>query len=60
MDRRPLAFISHVESTRFYIAAGRRDGISLAAVTGKLIAEMINSTETTVPVELLRFERFNA
>lgn len=57
-----LPFISHVEKVPgFYIAAGHEgDGISLAAVTGKLIAEMINSTETTVPVEPLRFERFNA
>lgn len=56
-----LPFISHVEKVPgFYVAAGHEgDGISLAAVTGKLIAEMINGAETTVPVERLRFERFN-
>ena len=56
-----LPFISHVEKVPgFYVAAGHEgDGISLAAVTGKLIAEMINGTETTVPVEPLHFERFN-
>lgn len=57
-----LPFISHVEKVPgFYVAAGHEgDGISLAAVTGKLIAEMINEAETTVPVEPLRFERFNS
>lgn len=56
-----LPFISHVqELPGFYVAAGHEgDGISLAAVTGKLISEMINGTETTVPIEPLRFERFN-
>lgn len=56
-----LPFISHVEKVPgFYVAAGHEgDGISLAAVTGKLISEMINGTETTVPIEPLRFERFN-
>ena len=57
-----LPFISHVQEVPgFYVAAGHEgDGISLAAVTGKLISEMINKTETTVPIEPLRFERFNA
>lgn len=43
----------------FYIAAGHEgDGISLAAITGKLIQEMICGEETTVSVEPLRFDRF--
>jgi glycine/D-amino acid oxidase-like deaminating enzyme len=43
----------------FYIAAGHEgNGIGLAPITGKLIAEMISGEETTVPVEQLRFSRF--
>ena len=57
-----LPFISQVEKVPgFYVAAGHEgDGISLAAITGKLIAEIINDVDTTVPIEPLRFERFNA
>ncbi|MEN1937091.1 FAD-dependent oxidoreductase [Paenibacillus sp. 102] len=55
-----LPIISHVEEVPgFYIAAGHEgDGISLAAITGKLIAEMIEGQKTTVPIELLSHNRF--
>ncbi|MCI0767323.1 FAD-dependent oxidoreductase [Bacillus sp. TL12] len=55
-----LPIISHVEEMPgFYIAAGHEgDGISLAAITGKLIAEMIEGQKTTVPIELLSHNRF--
>ncbi|MBG9810125.1 glycine oxidase [Bacillus endophyticus] len=55
-----LPIISHVEEvTGFYIAAGHEgDGISLAAITGKLIEELINETHTSIPFEPLRYDRF--
>ncbi|WP_410984746.1 NAD(P)/FAD-dependent oxidoreductase [Bacillus cereus] len=55
-----LPIISHVEEVPgFYIAAGHEgDGISLAAITGKLIAEMIEGQKTTVPIESLSHNRF--
>jgi len=56
-----LPIISHVEEVPgYYIAAGHEgDGISLAAVTGKLISEMIEGREQTIiPVEPLRHDRF--
>lgn len=55
-----LPIISRVEEVpNFYIAAGHEgDGISLAAVTGKLIEEMINDKETSIPIEPLRLDRF--
>ncbi|AZU63705.1 NAD(P)/FAD-dependent oxidoreductase [Neobacillus mesonae] len=55
-----LPIVSRVEGIpNFYIAAGHEgDGISLAAVTGKVIEELINETETCIPVEPLRYDRF--
>lgn len=55
-----LPIISEVEEIPgFYIAAGHEgDGISLAAVTGKLIEEMLNETATSIPIEPLRLSRF--
>lgn len=55
-----LPIISHVdEIPGFYIAAGHEgDGISLAAITGKVIQEMIVGEETSVPIEELRYDRF--
>ncbi|CAM4022687.1 NAD(P)/FAD-dependent oxidoreductase [Mesobacillus zeae] len=55
-----LPIVSKVEEVpNFYIAAGHEgDGISLAAVTGKLVEEMINGKETSIPVEPLCFDRF--
>ncbi len=55
-----LPVISHVEEVPgYYIAAGHEgDGISLAAVTGKVISEMITDKETCIPVEPLRHDRF--
>ncbi|XID96148.1 NAD(P)/FAD-dependent oxidoreductase [Paenibacillaceae bacterium WGS1546] len=44
-----------------YTAAGHEgDGISLAAVTGKLISEMISGAPTCIPVEPLRYDRFRS
>lgn len=56
-----LPIISHVEKVPgFYIAAGHEgDGISLAAITGKVIEEMINDNDTSIPIEPLRYDRFN-
>ncbi|NUK31968.1 FAD-binding oxidoreductase [Parageobacillus sp. VR-IP] len=56
-----LPIISHVdEIPGFYIAAGHEgDGISLAAITGKLIDELIREeSHTSVPIEPLRYDRF--
>ncbi|MBO3283435.1 FAD-dependent oxidoreductase [Paenibacillus sp. FSL M8-0228] len=42
-----------------YIASGHEgDGISLAAVTGKLVTEMVRGEPTCIPVEPLRYDRF--
>lgn len=55
-----LPIVSHVDEVPgFYIAAGHEgDGISLATVTGKLIEEIITESETCIPIEPLRFDRF--
>lgn len=55
-----LPIISRVDHIPgYYIAAGHEgDGISLAAVTGKLIEEMLTDKETCIPIEPLRLERF--
>ncbi|MBE1553335.1 NAD(P)/FAD-dependent oxidoreductase [Sporosarcina limicola] len=55
-----LPIISQVDQIPgFYIAAGHEgDGISLAAVTGKLIEEMISEKEPSIPISPLRFSRF--
>ena len=55
-----LPIVSAVEQVPgFYIAAGHEgDGISLATVTGKLIEEMITGKETTIPIEPLKYDRF--
>lgn len=56
-----LPIVSKVDHIpNYYIAAGHEgDGISLAAVTGKVIEELINDRETSIPVEPLSFNRFN-
>ncbi|MCG7346139.1 FAD-binding oxidoreductase [Sporosarcina sp. ACRSL] len=55
-----LPIISRVDHIPgYYIAAGHEgDGISLAAVTGKLVEEMLADKETCIPIEPLRLERF--
>lgn len=55
-----LPIVSAVEEVPgFYIAAGHEgDGISLAAITGKLIEELITEKEPTIPIEPLRYDRF--
>lgn len=56
-----LPIVSGVEAIPgYYIAAGHEgDGISLAAVTGKLMSELLAGTEKTcIPAEPLRYERF--
>lgn len=55
-----LPIVSEVEGVpNYFIAAGHEgDGISLAAVTGKVISEMINQDEQSIPIEPLRLNRF--
>ena len=56
-----LPIISRVEEVPgFFIAAGHEgDGISLAAVTGKLMSEMLQGqSDTIIPTEPLRHDRF--
>ncbi|KZE52163.1 glycine oxidase [Brevibacillus parabrevis] len=56
-----LPIISRVEKVPgFFIAAGHEgDGISLAAVTGKLMSEMLQGqSDTIIPTEPLRHDRF--
>ncbi|KLA32038.1 NAD(P)/FAD-dependent oxidoreductase [Bacillus cereus] len=55
-----LPIISRVEHIpNYFIAAGHEgDGISLAAVTGKVIEELLNEKETIIPIEPLRSSRF--
>jgi len=55
-----LPIISEVEGIPgFYIAAGHEgDGISLAAVTGKVVEEMLNGKETCIPTDPVRLSRF--
>ncbi len=55
-----LPIISRVEHIPgYFIAAGHEgDGISLAAVTGKLIEEMLNDKKTCIPIEPLQLSRF--
>jgi glycine/D-amino acid oxidase-like deaminating enzyme len=55
-----LPIISRVDHLpNYYIAAGHEgDGISLAAVTGKLVEELINEKETSIPIQPLRYNRF--
>ncbi|MGM9919672.1 MAG: NAD(P)/FAD-dependent oxidoreductase [Bhargavaea sp.] len=56
-----LPIVSEVkEVPGFYVAAGHEgDGISLAAVTGKVMEEMLSGKETCIPTEPLRISRFN-
>lgn len=55
-----LPIVSAVkEVPGFYIAAGHEgDGISLAAVTGKVMSELLTDAPTCIPTAPLRFERF--
>ncbi|WP_269409431.1 NAD(P)/FAD-dependent oxidoreductase [Lentibacillus daqui] len=55
-----LPIISHVDEVPgFYVAAGHEgDGISLAAVTGKVMQEMLAEQDTCIPIEPLRYDRF--
>jgi glycine/D-amino acid oxidase-like deaminating enzyme len=55
-----LPIISRVDQyPGYFIAAGHEgDGISLAAITGKLISEMLTEKTTTVDTNPLRYDRF--
>ncbi|MDT3496179.1 FAD-binding oxidoreductase [Bacillus toyonensis] len=55
-----LPIISRVDRIpNYFIAAGHEgDGISLAAVTGKVIEELLNEKETIIPIKPLRLSRF--
>ncbi|KQL45827.1 glycine oxidase [Brevibacillus choshinensis] len=57
-----LPIISRVEEVPgYFIAAGHEgDGISLAAVTGKVISEMLRGeSDTIIPLDPLRHDRFS-
>ncbi|ASR48853.1 glycine oxidase [Paenibacillus kribbensis] len=55
-----LPIVSAVDEVPgLFIASGHEgDGISLAAVTGKLVSEMVRGEPTCIPVEPLRYDRF--
>lgn len=55
-----LPIISEVNQVPgFYIAAGHEgDGISLAAITGKVISELLTNQNTSIPIEPLKMTRF--
>lgn len=55
-----LPIVCHVDEVPgFYIAAGHEgDGISLSAVTGKVMSEMLSGTKTCIPIEPLHLHRF--
>ncbi|QYR24140.1 FAD-binding oxidoreductase [Paenibacillus sp. sptzw28] len=55
-----LPIVSSVDEVPgLYIAAGHEgDGISLAAVTGKVISEMLSASPVSIPTEPLRYDRF--
>lgn len=55
-----LPIVSHVDEVPgFYVAAGHEgDGITLAAITGKVIQEMLMGETTSIPIEPLRYDRF--
>lgn len=55
-----LPIICEVEEVPgFYIAAGHEgDGISLAAVTGKLVQELLQHKDTCIPTEPVSINRF--
>ncbi len=56
-----LPIVSAVEEVPgFYIAAGHEgDGISLSAVTGKLVEQLVREeSRTIIPIEPLRYDRF--
>ena len=57
-----LPIISDVEEVPgFYIAAGHEgDGISMAPITGKLIAQMMAGEKTDLDMNAFRFSRFKA
>lgn len=55
-----LPIVSEVETVPgFYIAAGHEgDGISLSAITGKMMAQIISGEETDFNIDQLKFSRF--
>jgi len=57
-----LPIISHVDEVPgFYVAAGHEgDGISLSAITGKVLSEMILEKETSIDIEPLKLSRFKS
>lgn len=55
-----LPIVSEVETVPgFYIAAGHEgDGISLSAITGKMMAQIVAGEETDFNIDQLKFSRF--
>ncbi|MDO4545547.1 MAG: FAD-binding oxidoreductase [Bacillota bacterium] len=57
-----LPIVSAVEEVPgFYIAAGHEgDGISLSAITGKMVSQIVTGEETDFNIDKLKFSRFKA
>lgn len=55
-----LPIISAVDEVpNYFVAAGHEgDGISLAAITGKVVSELVSGVETSIPIEPVKLERF--
>lgn len=55
-----LPIISAVDEVpNYFVAAGHEgDGISLAAITGKVVSELVSGIETTIPTDPVRLDRF--
>lgn len=55
-----LPIVSEVDEVPgFYIAAGHEgDGISLSAITGKMVAQMLSGEETDFNMDKLKFSRY--
>lgn len=55
-----LPIVSHAgHYPNYFIAAGHEgDGISLSAITGKVISELIAGVKTSIDIEPLRLDRF--
>ncbi|HLR11477.1 MAG TPA: FAD-dependent oxidoreductase [Sporosarcina sp.] len=55
-----LPIISAVDEVpNYFVAAGHEgDGISLAAITGKVVEELLSGKETSIPTEPVRLDRF--
>ena len=55
-----LPIVSEVDEVPgYYIAAGHEgDGISLSAITGKMVSQIVAGEETDFNIDKLKFSRF--